>query len=69
VIGRERIITNRSGLFGWDDDGDFRGFVYDREGRATDLYPVTRVERQGKTYAEVRIPGGYSAAIVRAKAG
>ena len=65
VIGRERIITNRSGLFGWDDQSDFEGYVYDREGRATDLYPVTRVPRDGKTYAEVRIPGGYSAAVVR----
>jgi len=68
VIGRERIITNRSGLFGWNDGSHFSAFVYDREGRATDLYPVTKVEREGKTYAEVRIPGGYSAAIVRAKA-
>jgi hypothetical protein len=23
VIARERILTNRSGLFGWGDDGDF----------------------------------------------
>ena len=66
VIGRERVITSRSGLFGWDDSGDFSGFVYDREGRATDLYPIKKVKREGKTYAEVRIPGGYSAAIVRA---
>ncbi len=66
VIGRERIITNRSGLFGWDDTGDFTAYVYDREGRATDEYPVKKVDRDGKTYAEVRIPGGYSAAVVRA---
>ena len=42
------------------------GYVYDREGRATDGYPVKKLQRGGKTYAEVRIPGGYSAAIVRA---
>jgi hypothetical protein len=65
VIGRERIITNRSGLFGWDDESGFRGYVYDREGCATDLYPVKKVQLNGKTYAEVRIPGGYSSAIVR----
>lgn len=65
VIGQERIITNRSGLFGWDDQSDFRGFVYGRDGRPTDGYPVKKVERDGKVYAEVRIPGGYSAAIVR----
>jgi hypothetical protein len=65
AIGQERIITNRSGLFGWGDRSDFRGFVYDREGRATDSHSVGKVERDGKMYAEVRIPGGFSAAIVR----
>jgi hypothetical protein len=69
VIGRERIITNRSGLFGWDDGSDFDGYVYDRDGRGTDLYPVKKVVRESKTYAEVRIPGGCSAAIVRKSAG
>jgi hypothetical protein len=39
--------------------------LYDRNGRETDKYPVRRVEREGKTNAEVRMPGGYSCAIVR----
>lgn len=42
--------------------------VYDRDGRATAEHPVKKVQREGKTYAEVRIPGGYSAVIVRAAA-
>lgn len=67
VIGEERIVTNRSGLFGWGDGSQFQGYVYDREGLATDEYPVMRVERDGRAYAEVRIPEGYSAAIVRAR--
>lgn len=67
VIGEERIITNRSGLFGWDDASDFTAYVYDRDGRATAEHPVRAVQRDGKRYAEVRIPGGYSAAIVRQK--
>ena len=65
VIGKERIITNRSGLYGWGDDAAFTAYVYDREGKATDKYPVKRVTQDGKSYAEVRIPGGYSVAIVR----
>jgi len=65
VIGRERILTNRSGLFGWGDAGDLEGYVYDRDGRPSQEYPVQKLQRDGKTYAEVRIPGGYSAAIVR----
>lgn len=65
VIGRERIVTNRSGRFGWGDASAFVAHVYDRTGKETDRYPVKAVEQDGKTYADVRIPGGYSAAIVR----
>lgn len=65
VIGEERIITNRSGLFGWADDSGFVAYVYDRDGRATEEYPVLRTVRDGRAYAEVRIPEGYAVAIVR----
>ncbi len=54
-----------SGLFGWGDKAQFDAYVYDRQGKATDNYAVEMVEREGKTYAEVRMPEGYSAAIVR----
>lgn len=67
VLGKERIITARSGLFGWNDRSEFTVYVYDRDGRATDRHPVQRVERDGKIYAEARLPGGYTAAIVRSK--
>ena len=67
IIARERIVTNRSGLFGWGDDSDFEVYVYDREGRKTDELNVPKIARKGKTFAEVRIPEGYSAAIVRKK--
>ncbi len=65
VIGEERIITNRSGLFGWADDSGFAAYVYDRNGAPTEEYPVQRIERDGRAFAEVRIPEGYAAAIVR----
>jgi hypothetical protein len=66
LIARERIVTNRSGLFGWDDASEFTAFVYDREGKATDGKEAQPLRRDGKTYAEVRLPEGYSCAIVRA---
>jgi hypothetical protein len=47
--------------------GDFTAHVYDRDGRPTDEHPVRKITQNGRTYAEVRLPGGYSAAIVRAK--
>ena len=65
LIGRERILTNRSGLFGWGDDSEFEAHVYDRVGRRTVDVKVARVLRRAKAYAEVRLPEGYSAAIVR----
>lgn len=65
LIGQERILTNRSGLFGWGDASQFDVHVYNRVGAQTDKVKVKRIERDGKAYAEVRIPEGYSAAIVR----
>jgi hypothetical protein len=65
VIGKERILTNRSGLFGWGDQSKFEVHVFDREGKETGEIHVAKVEREGKTYAEIRIPEGYAAAIVR----
>jgi len=69
VIGKERIITNCSGLFGWGDESEFKTYVYDRDGRATDGKEIKKVIRDGKIYAEIRIPEGYSAAIVRSDIG
>jgi len=65
VIGRERILTKRSGLFGWGDDARFSVHVFDRTGRETQEIKTPRVSRNGRAYAEIRIPEGYSAAIVR----
>ena len=65
VIGKERIITKRSGLFGWGDDSQFEVHIYDRVGRKTDEIRAPRVLKDGKAYTEIRFPEGYSAAIVR----
>lgn len=68
LIGEERILTNRSGLFGWGDDSRFDVFVFDRVGKLTDQIKAPRVQKEGKAYAELRLPEGYSAAIVRSQA-
>ena len=65
VIGKERIVTNRSGLFGWDDDSGFDAYVYDERGGLTDAIKVVRKMIDGKAYAEVRIAEGFGVAIVR----
>ena len=67
ILCKERILTNRSGNFGWGDRSGFAIHVYDREGRATDGKEARAFEKDGRTWAEIRIPEGYSAAIVRAQ--
>lgn len=65
LIAKERILTNRSGLFGWGDASSFDAYVFDKFGRLDTKTKVPLVERNGKHYAEVRIAKGWSAAIVR----
>lgn len=67
LIGEERILTNRSGYFGWSDDSDFVAHVYDRDGKEVKDFKVPQVTRNGKKYAELRIAEGWSAALVRKK--
>lgn len=65
IIGRERIITKRSGLFGWGDDSAHEVHVYDENGRELPQFEAPLVVDQGHTYTELRIPEDYSAAIIR----
>jgi hypothetical protein len=67
IIGKERILTNRSGLFGWNDDSKHEVHVFDEEGREVRKFKAPTVTRGGKTFTELRIGEGWSAAIVRVK--
>jgi len=65
VIGRERIITAASGHFGWGDASGFEPHVFDRDGRECADVPIPRISRDGATWAEVRLPEGYLAILIR----
>jgi hypothetical protein len=65
IIGRERIITNRSGLFGWGDSSRHEVHVFDNQGREVPSFKVATVVRDGQTLTELRLPEDYSAVIVR----
>lgn len=65
IIANERILTNRSGMFGWGDASEFDVAVFDRRGRRTDNIAIPRRMKNGKAYAEVRIPEGYGVALIR----
>lgn len=65
IIGKERILTRRSGLFGWGDASRHEVHVFDDRGREVPDFVAPRVERDGKTYTELRLAEDWSAAIVR----
>ena len=52
IIGEERIVTNRSGLFGWNDASEREVHVFDDEGREVERKLASRyaklIERDGK---------------------
>lgn len=65
IIGKERILSNRSGLFGWGDASQHEVHVFDDTGREVPGFKAATVERNGATFTELRIAEGWSAAIVR----
>lgn len=65
IIGKERILTNRSGLFGWGDASQHEVHVFDDTGREVHGFKAPAIERDGATFTELRLAEGWSAAIVR----
>jgi hypothetical protein len=69
IIGKERILANRSGLFGWGDNAKHEVHVFDEEGRevaqTNSLRYAKSITRNGQTFTELRIAEGWSAAIIR----
>ena len=65
IIGKERILTNRSGLYGWGDKSRHEVHVFDDQGNEVPGIQAPTVTRNGKTYTELRIGEGWSAAVVR----
>ncbi|MFZ2640601.1 MAG: sugar-binding protein [Verrucomicrobiia bacterium] len=65
IIAKERILTNRSGLFGWGDASKHEVHVFDDTGREVPDFKALAIERDGATFTELRIAEGWSAAIVR----
>ena len=65
IIGKEKIITKVSGLYGWNDASKHEVHVYDDKGwPAKDFKAPCKVVK-GKTYTELRLPEDYSAVIIR----
>lgn len=65
IIGEERIITKKSGLFGWGDTSTHEVHVFDDTAREVMDFHAPLVTLDGKTYTELRIGEDWSAAIIR----
>ncbi len=65
IIGKERILTNRSGLFGWGDMSTHEVHVFDDTSREVPDFKVSESVQNGARFTELRIAEGWSAAILR----
>jgi hypothetical protein len=65
IIGAERILTNRSGMFGWGDGSQHEVHVFNDEGAEVTDFSAPSSTIDGNTYTELRIAEGWSAAIIR----
>ena len=65
IIGRERIITKASGIFGWGDDSSHTVHVFNEKGVEVPDFKAPLVRKDGKTFTELRLPEDWSAAILR----
>ncbi len=65
IIGKERIVTNRSGLFGWGDISGHEVHVFNAGGREVSDFNALTKTIEGKIYSELRLAEGWTAAIIR----
>lgn len=67
VIGAERIVTKKSGRYGWGDASSHEVHVFDAQGMETTDASPGFSEVDGNTWTELRLPKDWSAAIVRVR--
>jgi hypothetical protein len=65
LIGKERILTARSGTFGWGDRSKHEVHAFDETGREAPDFKAETSQRDGSTLTELRLAKGWTAAIVR----
>ena len=64
IVGKERIITKRSGLFGWGDQSRHEVHAYDENGRELRNFKAPLVQRNGADFSELRLAEGWSAVVI-----
>ena len=64
ILGEERIVTNRSGRFGWGDRSRHEVHVFDDQRRETPHFAAPTVTEGNMTFTDLRLPED-DAAIVK----
>ena len=65
LMGQERILTNRSGRFGWPDGSRAQVYVFDADGKQVQRPPVKETLVGGRRLYEIRLPAEHFAVLVR----
>jgi hypothetical protein len=65
VIGEERMLTNRSGRFGWSDASSADVYVLDGQGKRVQNPDVKEVRQGDKVMTELRLPPEHLGILVR----
>ncbi len=65
IFGQERIITCKSGLYGWGDNSKHEVHVFNDSGEEVKEFKAPYIIRQGKSYTELRLAEDYSAVIIK----
>lgn len=69
ILGKERIVTNRSGRYGWPDGAAADAYVFDGAGQLVKNPPVKEIREGPQRLFEVRMPGDHFAILVRKEQG
>jgi hypothetical protein len=64
ILGRERIITKRSGRFGWGDKSRHAVHAYDENGRELRDFKSPLIQHAGANFSELRLAEGWSAVVI-----
>ena len=67
VLGKERIVTDRSGRYGWNDNSEADVYVFDGAGNLVETPDVKVVREGAKVLYELRMPSDNLAILVKKK--
>ncbi|MPN12677.1 hypothetical protein SDC9_159996 [bioreactor metagenome] len=65
IIGEERIITRKSGWYGWNDTSSHELVVFDATGRLVEDFVAPQEKRNGNNFTKLELPPNFSAVIIK----